>query len=143
MRSLNQYLELYAESHTHQLNLLIHKICVPAIMWSVLGIFHTVQISGVPLSYLVTALALVFYFRLSKKVFLAMVIVSLLMLYSFAFVPKLGLVCVVVFVIAWIGQFWGHFVEGAKPSFIDDLKFLLIGPVWVLVSLGIIKNSKV
>ena len=39
---------------------------------------------------------------------------------------------VVVFVLAWIGQFVGHRVEGAKPSFFKDLQFLLIGPLWLL-----------
>jgi uncharacterized membrane protein YGL010W len=37
-----------------------------------------------------------------------------------------------VFVAAWLGQFYGHKLEGAKPSFFDDLKFLLIGPAWIL-----------
>jgi uncharacterized membrane protein YGL010W len=37
-----------------------------------------------------------------------------------------------VFVIAWIGQFVGHKIEGKKPSFFDDLRFLLIGPLFVL-----------
>ena len=42
---------------------------------------------------------------------------------------KVGLA---VFVLAWIGQFVGHKIEGAKPAFADDLKFLLIGPLWLL-----------
>ncbi|MEG2033750.1 MAG: Mpo1-like protein, partial [Janthinobacterium sp.] len=37
-----------------------------------------------------------------------------------------------VFVLAWIGQFIGHQIEGKKPSFLDDLRFLLIGPLFVL-----------
>ena len=37
-----------------------------------------------------------------------------------------------VFVVGWIGQFIGHHIEGKKPSFLDDLRFLLIGPLWVL-----------
>ena len=36
-----------------------------------------------------------------------------------------------IFIIAWIGQFYGHNVEGKKPSFLKDLQFLLIGPAWV------------
>jgi len=36
------------------------------------------------------------------------------------------------FFIAWVGQFIGHKIEGKKPSFIDDLKFLMIGPAWLL-----------
>ena len=39
---------------------------------------------------------------------------------------------IILFVIAWIGQFIGHKIEGAKPSFFDDLKFLLIGPAWLI-----------
>ena len=38
----------------------------------------------------------------------------------------------IVFAAAWIGQFIGHKIEGEKPSFFDDLKFLLIGPAWLL-----------
>jgi uncharacterized membrane protein YGL010W len=37
-----------------------------------------------------------------------------------------------VFVAAWLGQFVGHHIEGKKPSFFDDLRFLLIGPLFVL-----------
>jgi uncharacterized membrane protein YGL010W len=41
-------------------------------------------------------------------------------------------VAAAVFVVAWIGQFVGHRVEGRKPAFLDDLKFLLIGPARLL-----------
>jgi uncharacterized membrane protein YGL010W len=37
-----------------------------------------------------------------------------------------------VFVIAWIGQFVGHRIEGARPSFLTDLVYLLIGPAWLV-----------
>ena len=37
-----------------------------------------------------------------------------------------------IFVLAWIGQFIGHKIEGEKPSFFEDLQFLLIGPDWLL-----------
>lgn len=40
-------------------------------------------------------------------------------------------VSITVFVLAWIGQFIGHKIEGRKPSFLQDLAFLLIGPLWV------------
>jgi uncharacterized membrane protein YGL010W len=41
-------------------------------------------------------------------------------------------ISLVVFVLAWIGQFVGHRIEGKKPSFFEDLRFLLIGPLFVL-----------
>ena len=39
---------------------------------------------------------------------------------------------IIVFVLAWVGQFIGHKIEGKKPSFIKDIQFLLIGPIWLL-----------
>ena len=38
----------------------------------------------------------------------------------------------IVFVVAWIGQFIGHKIEGKKPSFFKDLQFLLVGPMWLM-----------
>ena len=43
---------------------------------------------------------------------------------------------IIIFVLAWIGQFYGHQIEGKKPSFLKDLEFLLIGPLWVIQKLG-------
>jgi uncharacterized membrane protein YGL010W len=41
-------------------------------------------------------------------------------------------ICVAIFVLAWIGQFIGHAIEGKRPSFFKDLQFLMIGPMWLL-----------
>ena len=41
-------------------------------------------------------------------------------------------VCLAVFVLAWAGQFVGHKIEGKKPSFLKDLQFLLVGPMWLM-----------
>jgi len=46
--------------------------------------------------------------------------------------PASWQICLAIFVLSWIGQFIGHKIEGKKPSFLDDLKFLLIGPIWLL-----------
>jgi uncharacterized membrane protein YGL010W len=82
------------------------------------------------------ALALVFYFSLSTSIFLGMLVVSLLM-----YLAVLGLASLDVplwasslalFIAAWLGQFYGHRVEGKKPSFLKDLQFLLVGPAWLL-----------
>jgi uncharacterized membrane protein YGL010W len=37
-----------------------------------------------------------------------------------------------IFILAWLGQFYGHYLEGKKPSFLKDIQFLLIGPAWLL-----------
>jgi uncharacterized membrane protein YGL010W len=41
-------------------------------------------------------------------------------------------IALIIFILAWIGQFWGHKIEGKKPSFIKDVQFLMIGPAWVM-----------
>ena len=37
-----------------------------------------------------------------------------------------------IFAAAWIGQFIGHKIEGKKPSFLEDVQYLMIGPAWLL-----------
>jgi uncharacterized membrane protein YGL010W len=44
----------------------------------------------------------------------------------------LWILCAAIFVVAWIGQFIGHAIEGAKPSFFKDMQFLMIGPLWLM-----------
>jgi uncharacterized membrane protein YGL010W len=46
----------------------------------------------------------------------------------------LWLTALVIFVIAWIGQFAGHALEGKRPSFFKDVQFLLIGPLWLVAA---------
>jgi uncharacterized membrane protein YGL010W len=41
-------------------------------------------------------------------------------------------VAIAVFVAAWAGQFVGHRIEGKQPSFVEDVRFLLVGPAWPL-----------
>ena len=41
-------------------------------------------------------------------------------------------ICIGIFVLAWIGQFYGHNIEGKKPSFLKDLQYLMIGPAWLM-----------
>ena len=145
MRTMDEWLKLYGRDHQNPLNQKIHKICVPLIMWSLLGLLWAIPVpevfGGVPYlnwSTLFVLACLVFYFTLAKKVFFFMIGVSVVMLSAVIAVATTGLlwqICLAVFVIAWIGQFYGHKVEGQKPSFLEDLQFLLIGPVWVFKDL--------
>jgi len=124
-------IEQYAESHQHPVNEVIHFICVPVIMWTFLGLFWAVH----PLiAVSACVLALVYYFTLSINLCLGMLLMSAVMLTLLYLMPANLIlpVSLFVFVIAWIGQFIGHYLEGKKPSFFDDLRFLLIGPLFVL-----------
>lgn len=147
MKTIDQWLDEYGESHRNKTNKLIHWICVPTIMFTVIGFFLSIPRSTwfnwVPQSIdfmanwagVLLVLAGLFYLRLSVAMFLGMMLVAIAMLfgaYELSKVTTLWLLCLVLFVVAWIFQFIGHKIEGKKPSFFKDLQFLLIGPAWLL-----------
>ncbi len=130
-RQIDTLLAKYAESHLNPTNEWIHFICIPAIVFSFLGMIWALH----PLAALaVTAASLLYYFRLSAPFTLGMLLMSGAMLWLLSTLPQgqVLTVSLVIFVVAWIGQFVGHKIEGKKPSFFDDLRFLLIGPLFVL-----------
>ncbi|HZW13280.1 MAG TPA: Mpo1-like protein [Noviherbaspirillum sp.] len=130
-RQVDVLLAKYAESHLNPTNELIHIVCIPAIVFSFLGLLWALH----PLAALgLTLASLVYYFRLSVPFAFGMLLMSGAMLWILSVLPQDEVLAVslVVFVIAWIGQFIGHKIEGKKPSFFDDLRFLLIGPLFVL-----------
>ena len=142
MRSVNEWFGNYSADHRNPTNRLIHWICVPAILWSAIAALWVIPVSpsiGRPGFWCGLAMvgALAFYFRLSRSLGLAMLVVFV----AFGFLSdvlyrQLGphdllMLAIAVFVIAWIGQFIGHKIEGRKPSFLTDLAYLLIGPAWL------------
>lgn len=130
-RRIDLLLTRYAESHRHPFNEAIHCICVPAIVLSLLGLLWAVT----PLlAVIVVVASLVYYLTLSPGFALGMLAMAGAMLLILSRLPASSVLpaSVAVFVAAWIGQFVGHKVEGKKPSFFEDLRFLLIGPLFVL-----------
>ncbi|EJL87950.1 putative membrane protein [Herbaspirillum sp. CF444] len=130
-RRIDLLLARYAESHRHPLNEAIHCICVPAIVLSLLGLLW----SATPLLAVVVVVAsLVYYLTLSPAFAFGMLAMAGAMLLILSRLPAASVLpaSVAIFVAAWIGQFIGHKIEGKKPSFFEDLRFLLIGPLFVL-----------
>ncbi|ALL08943.1 hypothetical protein AQ505_22860 [Pedobacter sp. PACM 27299] len=140
----------YAESHQNHTNEMIHWICVPLIVFSLLGL-----VWAIPFPYLaflgkyngfvnwasfLIAFSVYYYYKLSPVMSYLMLMLICLMSFFIVMLekwelaggPAVWLVCAVIFVGAWIGQFIGHKIEGKKPSFLEDVKFLLIGPIWLL-----------
>jgi uncharacterized membrane protein YGL010W len=130
-RPIDTLLHLYSESHRNHLNEVIHMVCVPLIVLSLLGLLWAIH-PLVPLA--ACAGALWYYFQLSRPFALGMLAMAAVMLGVLALLPGYAVLplSVLVFVLAWLGQFVGHKIEGKKPSFLDDLRFLLIGPLFVL-----------
>ncbi|SNS68078.1 Uncharacterized membrane protein YGL010W [Noviherbaspirillum humi] len=130
-RQIDALLDKYAESHRNPVNEAIHCICIPAIVFSLLGLLWAVHpyVAGA-----VVAGAMFYYLMLSPAFAIGMLLMTCAMLWLLAFLPQeqMVMISLAVFVLAWIGQFIGHKIEGRKPSFFDDLRFLLIGPLFVL-----------
>ena len=132
MRRVDELFERYGESHRNRANEAIHWVCVPLITWSVLAALWA---ASPVVAYVGIALAVAFYAWLSVRIALGMLALLALMVYPLTLLgSNTLLVAVAVFVLAWIGQFIGHAIEGRKPSFFEDVKFLLVGPAWLLGS---------
>ena len=133
-RRVDQLLAHYGESHRNPRNSAIHCVAIPLIMVSLVGLMYALH-PWVAYAFLLASM--VYYARLGSPVFLAsMAAISLL---GVALVQSLGSyvlpVSLSVFVLAWIAQFVGHKIEGRKPSFLEDIQYLWVGPLFVLAKL--------
>ena len=133
-RPIDRFISRYSESHLHPLNEAIHCVCVPAIVFALMGMVWSLHPWA---AVLVSLASLAYYLWLSRPFALGMLLMSLAMLWGLSAIPpeQLFVVALAVFVLGWIGQFVGHKIEGKKPSFFDDLRYLLIGPLFVLAVL--------
>jgi len=146
MHSLAHWIDRYELCHKNPANRFIHHICVPAIQFSLLGLLWLVRLPF-PESWpymlantaiVLVVLVMVYYFILSWRLALGMLLftVAMLILIDFLFKQDVLLeLSISIFVSAWIGQFVGHMIEGKRPSFFEDLRFLLIGSLWALIHL--------
>ncbi|MEN2426999.1 DUF962 domain-containing protein [Chromobacterium vaccinii] len=138
MMTLPQWLAAYDESHRHPFNIAMHKLCVPLIALSLLGMLIVLP-GPLPWAWLAALAAVAWYWRLSRAAALVMAMLGGLALLLLTIAQSqglpLGVVSLLVFAVAWAGQFAGHAREGKKPSFTQDLQFLLIGPLWTLRAL--------
>jgi len=147
MKTLDQWFDEYGVSHQNKTNKMIHYFCVPAIFFSIVGILMSIPTSFLEKTFpfenpfienwatMVLIPLLFFYVRLSVSMAFKVLFFAVLCVIINHFIgiyTPLWLVSLIIFAIAWIGQFYGHKIEGEKPSFLKDLQFLLIGPAWVL-----------
>ncbi len=130
LRQVDHLLAVYGQSHLNPTNELIHYFAIPLIVFSLIGVLHWVH----PYLALFTiAASVVYYAKLSTLFMIIMTLFAALCLYGVGLLGEALLpVCVAIFVVSWIFQFIGHKIEGKKPSFFEDLQYLLVGPLFVL-----------
>lgn len=145
MRTIDRLLGEYGESHQNPTNKAVHWVCVPIIFWCVTAMLWSLKIPvelpglGIPLNAAIVALTLVliYYVTLSAKLAFGMLLFAVgCLALCYVIEANVGFplwaIAIIAFVAAWIGQFWGHGIEGKKPSFLKDLQFLLVGPAWLM-----------
>jgi uncharacterized membrane protein YGL010W len=139
MRTVDDWLEEYGRSHRNPLNRKLHFACIPPIVFSVFCALKAIPIGDVWLNAasVMAVAVLAYYWRLSWRLALGICVVFGVLYagavaLSVASGSNLVGIAAGFFAVGWIGQFVGHHIEGARPSFFKDLQFLLIGPLWEL-----------
>jgi uncharacterized membrane protein YGL010W len=144
MRTQRQFLDEYRRTHNNPTNALIHTICVPIILLASFGLLWILPIGRwlglaggwVNGATVVGLLVLIFYAALSARAALLMAVMLAICAAGVFGLQQTGVslvwFCAIIWIAAWLGQFYGHHLEGAKPAFLDDVVFLLIGPLFIL-----------
>ena len=151
MKDIEFWLSEHSKSHQNKTNKIIHWICVPLIFWSIVLILSLIPASFLKVfnNYLLNEISnwgtiAIFLGMLCFSIFVILDIHLKLYLFEhnkfwglFDFLTISGekflfIQGIIVFIISWILQFIGHKIEGKKPSFFMDIKFLLIGPAWII-----------
>ncbi|PRY87907.1 DUF962 domain-containing protein [Mongoliibacter ruber] len=148
MRKIDELLYEYGLSHQNETNKTIHWICVPAIFFSIVGLIFSIPSSSISnlmpflgnfanWATLTLIVVLFYYVSLSPPLALGMFFFSAICLALANFISlispfPLWTISIFIFVVAWVFQFYGHKIEGKKPSFLKDLQFLMIGPAWLM-----------
>ncbi len=141
MRNTTELLADYAAYHRDRRNIATHLIGVPMIVFAV-GVLlarPAFSLGGFALSpaWIAFAASAAWYLTRGDLIVGAAVtaVVGVLMLlaHGVAYGSTASWLAwgIGMFVAGWIIQFIGHYYEGRKPAFVDDLVGLLIGPMFV------------
>jgi uncharacterized membrane protein YGL010W len=141
MKSITEHLTRYATYHRDARNIATHFVGIPIIVLSVAALLARPAVSLGPLlvspTLLLTLAACLFYLALDRP--LGLIMTGLMAasawfgVWAASLATPLWLALGVGgFVVGWIIQFVGHYYEGRKPAFLDDIAGLAIGPLFVV-----------
>ena len=145
MKSLVDHLSQYAAYHRDPRNIATHFVGIPLIFVAVAVLLSRPgwPMGSVLLSpaLLVAAASAWFYLRLEWRLGGLMTVLLGLAVWLGQTLAAQGTAVWLgsglgMFVLGWIIQFVGHYYEGRKPAFVDDLSGLIVGPLFVVVEAG-------
>lgn len=144
MKTTDQWLAEYAHNHCDATNKVVHWICVPIIVVSVVGLMWSLPVPATfrdaspALNWGTVFLlaAVVYYFIMSISLAVGTLPFVLGVVAVVAWLDRLNeplwLISIALFVAGWTGQLVGHWREGSRPAFFRGLQFLMIGPLWLV-----------
>lgn len=144
MKTLSEQLTQYALYHRDPRNIATHFIGIPMIVFAVAVLLSrpVLVVSGLELSpaTVVVVLSCLYYLKLDLIMGVLMTLLFGSALYGAASLAALPtsewlMWGIGLFVVGWVFQFVGHFYEGKKPAFVDDISGLIIGPLFVACEL--------
>ncbi len=145
-KTANEWFAEYGVSHKNKTNKLIHWFAVPIIFLTIIGLLWDIPVPrglsslGFNWAYVGIAFSLAFYLLFSARLAIGLALflglcIAILFTYSNSGVASsipTWTMSLILFAIAWVFQFIGHKIEGAKPSFFKDLVFLMVGPAFFM-----------
>ncbi len=156
MRTIEDLLKEYGESHQNPMNKIIHWVCIPLLLFCTFGMIWLIPVPdsfkqiSFPINWATILMGMIFiyYSQLSRSLSYGMVfiysgIIGILYNLVNTYGNGLFLPLFILWVIAWILQIIGHQIEGKKPSFMSNLQFLLVGPLWIIHSIVLLFKKKI
>jgi uncharacterized membrane protein YGL010W len=141
MRTLTDHLAQYAAYHRDRRNIATHLVGIPIIVLAVAILLSRPGLSffGLTLTpaVVVVVALVIFYLALDLRFGVAMAALTALFVWIGYLIAQQSTVAwlttgIGLFVVGWIIQFVGHYWEGRRPAFVDDLVGLIVGPLFVL-----------
>ncbi len=144
MSKFQSLIDAYGVSHQNKTNKLIHWICVPAIFLSIVGLISVIPFPwnislfgslNLNWAFVALVIVLIYYISLSISISVGMSLFAFACIFLCQQINAMEYpvwIYIGIFSVSWVFQFIGHHIEGKKPSFLQDIQFLLIGPAWLM-----------
>ncbi|HET9029849.1 MAG TPA: Mpo1-like protein [Candidatus Aquilonibacter sp.] len=131
----------YGSYHMDRRNRVCHAFGIPLIVLGIMGLAHLIALGPVDLAVAAAIAVLIYYAAIDARgAVLSTVVFAILYLIAIRLSWPVSLGA---FVLGWVFQLIGHRFEGTKPKFLENLVYLLIGPLYIFEeTFDSVTNSK-
>ena len=119
----------YGSYHTDRRNRVCHAFGIPLIVLGIMGLTSLLRLGPLDLAILIAVAILIYYAAIDLRgALLSLVVFAVLYLIAIRLPWQVNLAA---FILGWVFQLIGHRFEGSKPKFLENLVYLLIGPLYI------------